>query len=389
MTSAGSCPPKELAAELGPFLRAEAAANEANRNLTDATVAALRDRDLFRFWVPKVYGGAEATVADGVDAFVELARHDGATAWVAFIANTTALLAAVVDDEHAKDIWGRPDALTGGFAQPKGRARVVDGGLSVTGRWQWGSGTQHATAVGGGALVVDADGKPTKRADGLAVPFVFFDPADVTFLDTWHTVGLRGSGSTDYEVTEAFVPEGRWAAGLGQREVRLDGPLYRFSFYGLLATGIAATAIGLLDRAIEEFVDLAGAKKPQNSSRTLAERATAQIELARAEATLASARAFFDDSLGRAWDIAVAGDPIDDETKRMIRLANTDATQRCATAIDGIYRAAGGEAVFDRNPIGRMFRDANVATQHAMCAERIYELCGRMGIGLTTDTRML
>ncbi len=381
--------PKELAAELGPFLRSEAPASEANRNLTDATVAELRERDLFRFWVPEVYGGAEVSVADGVDAFIELARHDGAAAWVVFIANTTALLAATVEQDHAKAIWGRPDALTGGFAQPMGRARIVDGGLSVTGRWQWGSGTQHATAIGGGALVVDDDGSPQKRHDGLAVPFVFFDPADVTFLDTWHTVGLRGTGSTDYEVTGAFVPEGRWAAGLGQRQVRLDGPLYRFSFYGLLATGIAATSLGLLDRAIEEFVELAGAKKPQNSSRTLAERATAQIELARAEATLASARGFFDHALGAAWELSVAGDPLADHANRMIRLANTDATQRCADSINGLYRAAGGEAVYDRNPIGRLFRDANVPTQHAMCAERVYELCGRIGIGLPADTRML
>ena len=258
----------------------------------------------------------------------------------------------------------------------------------MTGTWEWGSGTRHCTWIGGGVRVVDPEGRPTRRDDGLYAPFVFFQPDDVEFLDTWHVTGLAGSGSMDYSVTDIFVPEGRWVQ-LMDAEPRLDGPLWRFPFYGMLAAGVAAVSIGLLDGAIDRFAEIATAKKPQGSGRTLAERPSGQAAISRAEATARSTRAFLHDVLGAAWETASAGDPLTTEHRRSLRLAAADAAQRCADALIDLQRQAGGTAVYLREPLQRAVRDGQVAATHAMVAERIHELTGRLRLGLDTDTTLL
>ncbi len=388
MTTTAPFSPLAAARSLGDALRARSVEIEEARRLPADLVRSLTDAGLFRFWVPQQYGGPETPVLEGLDTFIELARHDAATAWCVFIANTTALLSAFMEPACAREVFGRPDAISGGFAQPMGRATSVDGGLRVTGRWQWGSGTQHCTHVGGGILVVDGDGRPAPRADGFRTGFAFFDPADVEFLDTWHVLGLLGTGSTDYAVHDAFVPEGRWA-DLGTRHRYIDAPLYRFSFFGLLAAGVGCTLIGLAARAVEEFRALALVKTPQNSSRTLAERASTQLDLAQAEATVRSTARVSRRRGGRRVDSAVAGHELTVEQRRLIRLAITDGAARCTDTVNRLYRVGGGEAVYERTPLERLLRDANVASQHAMAAERTYELAGRIAFGLDTDTSLL
>jgi alkylation response protein AidB-like acyl-CoA dehydrogenase len=252
----------------------------------------------------------------------------------------------------------------------------------VEGRWQWGSFTRHATTIGAGVTVESDDGRRQTR-------FVFMNPADVDWVDTWHVIGLRGTGSCDYAARHAFIPDGHWVDLSDGEAPRIDRPLYRFSFFGLLAAGIAATAIGMAQAALDAFVELAEGKVPQGSARTLAQRAGTQADTARAEATIRSSTAFLRDASDSAWDRAAAGDAMTVDDRRLLRLASTDATQRCADAVNRLYRTAGGEAVYERCPIEKLFRDVNVATQHAMVAERLYETSGRLTLGLETDTAML
>ena len=171
-TSTGAA---ELAAarDLGPSLAERSPAIEAQRTLPDDVVADLRDAGLFRLYVPRELGGPELDAAAGLAVIEEVARHDGAAGWCVMIAATTGLLAAYLPEPHASDLYLDPAAISGGFAAPVGHARVVDGGLSVSGQWQWGSGTRHCTAIGGGCLRVGDEGRPQPRAEGLVAPLVF------------------------------------------------------------------------------------------------------------------------------------------------------------------------------------------------------------------------
>lgn len=376
------------ARELGPGLRSQAREIEQQRSLPAGVVSSLADTGLFRFWVPRSVGGAEVTAGDGVRTIIEVARHDASAAWCVMIANTTGLLAGSLDPSWAETLFGGAGAVGAGFAQPIGRAEAVEGGLEVTGRWAWGSGSGHATVIGGGTVVVDRDGVPAPRTDGLTAPFVFFEREDVEILDTWHTLGLAGSGSNDYTVERMLVPEGRWVE-IGRTPPVEPGPLYRFSMFGLLAAGVAAVAVGSAGRAVEEFVRIASEKTPQGSSRVLAERASSQSLVADATAVVASSTAHLEHALGDAWDQTQAGDPIDPAHRVAIRLAATDATRRCIDVTVDLFRAAGGAAVYRRNPLERVVRDALVVGQHAMVADRTRELLGRLALGLDTDTGQL
>ncbi|MEM7339050.1 MAG: acyl-CoA dehydrogenase family protein [Actinomycetota bacterium] len=378
----------EQARALGPTIAARSDDVERNRTLPLDLVDAIRPSQAFRQWVPADLDGPAITAWEGLQVIEEFAYHDGSTGWCVAISGTSSLLASYLPDDWAKTIFGDTRSITGGFAQPLGRATPVDGGLRVSGQWQWGSGTQHATWVGGGCRVVDADGQPSKRGDGLVVPYVFFDLDDVEFIDTWQVSGLQGTGSVDYAVTEAFVPEGRWAQ-LGVDPPVRDGALTRFSFFGLLALGIAATAVGIARRSIDELVVLAADKRPQGSSRPLRDRASVQADVAIAEAKLRSAWGFVERSVEEAWAVADGGGTPSDEDRRVLRMAATHATQTAAEVAEAMYKAAGGAAVYRTSPIQRCFRDAFVATQHAMVAPRTFEVTGRMRLGLETDTRTL
>ena len=227
-------------------------------------------------------------------------------------------------------------AITGGFAAPVGGPTPLDGGgLAVTGRWAWGSGTRHCTAIGGGCLLTGADGRPHPRADGLVAPFVFFEPAQVELLDTWHVAGLRGTGSTDYEVHDAVVPEGRWAQ-IGATPPRVDGPLYRFSFFGMLALGVASVALGLARRGLDELVALAGGKVPQGSGAGAGRAGTDPGGGGRRRGDGAQRPRAGRRDRRRRVGVGAAGDPVSDEQRRSLRLAATHADVAAADGDDGL-----------------------------------------------------
>jgi alkylation response protein AidB-like acyl-CoA dehydrogenase len=358
------------------------------RRLPPDLSAAMAESGLGRAWAPARYGGLELTVQELLDTIERLAYHDGSTAWCGMIAATTSILGGYLPERWAAEIYGRPDVVSGGHAAPLGQARATEGGLIVSGHWQWGSGTFQCTHIGGGTLLVDADGRPTARPDGLRAPFVLFEREQVELLDTWYAMGLRGSGSTDYVVHEAFVPEGRWAEIVNQDAV-VDAPLYRFPFFGALALGVCSVSLGLARRAIDELTALAVDKRYALSSRPMASRAPVQADVARAEAAYRSARALLRETVGSAWSAAPAGHSLGPDHRRLLRLAATNAATESAAVVETLFRTAGGTAVYESSALQRVFRDVNVANQHAMVAPRTYELVGRMALGQSTDITQL
>lgn len=381
-------PMLDVARELGPKLAPRSAEIEENRTLPTDIVDLIRPTGAFSQYVPLQLGGPQVDAWESLQVIEEFGYHDGAVGWCVMIGSTTSLISSWLPNEHATAVFGDPRSVAGGFAAPGGRATPVDGGLRVTGRWQWGSGTRHADWIGGGCIVVDEDGQRAPRGDGLAMPFVFFDRDDVELIDTWDVSGLAGTGSGDYAVTDVFVPEGRWAQ-IGFDQPLLNHPLSRFSFFGLLASGVAACTMGIARRSIDELITLAETKRPQGSRKALRERAPVQADTARAEAQLRSAWALMHEATADAWSTALADETPSVEQRRMLRLAATHATQTAAEVVELMYKAAGGAAVYRTSPLQRCFRDAFVATQHAMVAPRTFEVAGRIRLGLETNTATL
>ncbi len=360
---------------------------EQARRLPPDLVLDLIATGVFRRWVPQRYGGSEHSLLEVMGDIESMAYHDGSTGWCVMIGATSSLLSGYLDPHWAAEIYGNPATVVGGYAMPQGTARPQpNGGLLVSGRWPWGSGTDHCNWIGGGVVVVDDAGHPTPRADGLRTPYVFFERQEVEIVDVWRTSGLCGTSSNDYQVVDVFVPEGRWGEFLRAAPV-CDGPLYRLPFTAVLALGTACVGLGLARRAQDEFVSLAGTKKPALSSRTLAERSAVQASVATAEAELGAAGSYLRELAGFAWEQALRGSDPSAEQRRRMRLAATFAMQQSAAAVDRCYHAAGGSAIWQDSALQRCFRDIHVATQHGMVAPRTLEPLGRMRLGLPTDAR--
>ena len=370
----------EAAADLAEIIEAHADEAEQARRLPPSIVSALVDADLMRMCVPRAYGGPEVDPVSMVEAIANVAHADGAAGWCSMIASTTSSMAAFLPAEGAEEIYGDPSTVTGGVFAPngEGQAAQLDGvdGVEVSGRWAWGSGTQHCAWVLGGA-----------RCDDGAFRLCWFPQREVHFIDTWHTGGMRGSGSLDYSVERAFAPFRRTIQP-GVTPPVVDNALSRFPNFTLLAAGVAAVGLGVGRRALDELNDIAQGKKPQFSPRTLAQNAFTQIEFARAEASLRSARAFLLDEVGSAWERAGAGDAVTVSMRIGIRLAATNAAAAGVVAADTAYTLAGGTAVYDTSLLGRCMRNAHVVTQHIQTAPKLNEKIGKLLLGLDDDVSM-
>ncbi|CAM3234709.1 hydrolase [Corallococcus sp. ZKHCc1 1396] len=363
---------------LFPRLSARSNEIESARRLPPDLSAELAREGFFRMMIPRSLGGLELHPALFFQIIETLAKADGATGWCVMIGASTALASAWLPEPSAQAVYGAPDAITGGMAAPIGRAERVEGGYRVTGRWSWVSGGQHCQWLVGGAVVTE-EGKPRMVAEGIPETRLCFFPAQSVVLhDTWFASGLCGTGSLDMEVKDLFVPEAYAVSFLGPR--RITAPLYGFPF-GLLGMGIPAVALGIARRAIDEFIALSNQKTLVLERRQLAARPAAQEAVSVAEATVRSARAFVLEALNALYDESTRG-TVSLRSRAELRLAMTHATRCAARAVDGLYEAAGGSAVFRTSPLQRCFRDVHVATQHAMVAPPTLELIGGLLLGL-------
>ncbi len=365
---------------LRELIEAHADDGERLRRLPLPTVKALADSELMRMCVPLVYGGPEADPMTMVAAIEAVSLADGAAGWCSMIASTTSSMATFLPEPAAREIYGDRSSITGGVFAPNGRGvtahRDGEAGFEVTGRWAWGSGTQHCRWVLGG----------TSCDDGT-FRLCWVPQVDVRFHDTWHTSGMRGSGSLDYSLEHVFVPAARTIQPGVTRPV-VDTPLARFPNFALLAAGVAAVGLGIARRALDELVDLAGGKRPQYSSRTLAQSGFTQVEVARAEAQLRSARSYLFERLAATWTAIGQGHDATLDHRIGIRSAAVHAATAAASVTDTAFTLAGGTAVYDTNRLGRCLRDVHVVTQHIQTAPKLNETIGKLLLGIDVDTSM-
>jgi alkylation response protein AidB-like acyl-CoA dehydrogenase len=375
----------ESIVRLIPRIRTRSDEIERLRRLPLDLVDELARAGVFRLLVPRALGGHD--VPSLLAAIEEVSAADGSTGWCAMIGATSGLVAGYLEPAVARDLYGGAGAISGGAFAPRGSARLDGDFYVANGRWPFASGCEHCTVLMGGCVIVEG-GKPKLDANGVAQSrMLLFLPSQATIHDTWDVAGLRGTGSHDIEIKELAVPASR-SVSLTSDAPRATGALYRFPVFGLLALGIAAVAIGIARRSIEELQSLAVDKTPTGSRRRLAERGAVQSDVARAMAEVESARAYLVDVVGAAEEEADAG-ALSVSTRASLRLAATHATMSAAAAVDRMYDAGGGTSIYARSPLQRCFRDVHVATQHVMVAPPTLELAGRVLLGLDADVSQL
>jgi len=375
------------ARRLAPEFAARAQEFEDLRRIPADVSSQMAVAGFYRMFIPEALGGLECPPAEAVEVLETLATGDASCGWVAFIGATSGTALVGIPEAAARMIFAGPESLVTGVFAPSGRAELCDGGFQVSGRWQWGSGSENANWILGGCQLHQS-GETLRSSQGVPQSHMLLFPKDaVQLLDTWHVSGLRGTGSTDFEVQDLFVPA-EHAVGYLVRE-NPERPLYQFPQFTLLALGIAAVTWGCARGAIDDLVTLAADKVRAGSSNALINRPHTQMEVAKAEARLRSARAFYYDALAAAWDLALRGEPVPVTQRRNLRLATTHAVGASAEVVDAMYTLAGGSSVYQASHLQRRFRDVHVATQHIMVASSTLETLGRLYLGLETNTQTL
>jgi indole-3-acetate monooxygenase len=363
--------------------RNAAASTDRERALPQELIEELRATGLMRAGVPAALGGLEASPATTLSAAERIARGDASAGWCVSIAATSSLLCAYLPVEGASEIFGDPHTVAAGVWAPRGRAAIVEGGVRVSGRWSFCSGISHSEWLFAGCVLDDGQA----GAAGPTLRVVALPTSELEILDTWHTSGLRGTGSHDAVADDLFVPDHR-ILSLLDAAPRVDAPLYRFPPFGFFALSIAAAALGNARGAIDDLSELAAGKTALGSSRVLAERPATQAAVAEAEAALRAARAFYYEAIEEAWAAAQDG-PVGEPLRLGLRLAATHAVRSSAEVARSMYDLGGGTAIYEDSPLQRRFRDAHAATAHFQVNPATWELIGRVLLGLPTKTAQL
>jgi indole-3-acetate monooxygenase len=362
-------------------------AGEQERHVPRPLFEALRDASIFGMSAPKAVGGAEADEETVLQAIEELSRQDGSVGWNVMIASNTAIIASYLPVAALREVYrGGPNTVLAGALLPKGTAIPVPGGFCLTGRWTFASGCHQADWMLGSSTVM-AQGMPQLRPDGRQDIRTFFVPIGACeILDTWHTAGLRGTGSHDWQVTDVFVPEAQ------SFPVLFDGPstpgvLSVRDFAAYAGPRVAAVALGIACDAIDTFMALARTKTPAMATSPLVTQHTTHERVGRAEALLRAARAFLYKTVRELPYSPTYSEALSDDLRASIRLASAHAAQNAAEAVDLMFNAAGTTASYTSSRLERCFRDVHVATQHAVVAPSNIEMVGQYRLGLGLQAR--
>ncbi|SOJ54007.1 Flavin-dependent monooxygenase, oxygenase subunit HsaA [Mycobacterium simulans] len=366
-----------IAEKIALSARERSAEIDRDRRLPDELVARLAEAGLLRATMPREVRALELPPGPALRCAEAVARGDASAGWCVSIAITSALLVAYLPASSRDEMFGDGRGVAAGVWAPRGTARSVDGGVVVSGRWPFCSGINHADMMFAGCFVDE------KRVPSV----VALHKDDLQVLDTWHTLGLRGTGSHDSLADDVFVPADRVFSVFDGPAI--DRPLYRFPVFGFFALSIGAAALGNARAAIGDLVELAGGKKGLGATRTLAQRPATQAAVATAESALGAARALYYEAIDEAWRASQQPEPVPVAMRNRLRLAATHSVRTSADVVRTMYDLAGGTAIYDGAPLQRRFRDAFTVTAHFQVNEASRELPGRVLLDQPADVSML
>ena len=338
-------------------------------------IAKLKQAGVYRAATPRCFGGDALAPSAFLDMIECIAVADGSAAWVASFGSANVYLAALPLATQAHIYADGPNQVFAGGLFPVQAAQPADGGWRVNGTWKFASGCKGADWLGVGiGTGTGAQGVPGKPRTAV------FRPHQVEIVENWDVVGMQGTGSHDLRVTDQFVA-GDWTFVRGG-EACVDEPLYRFPTIAYAAQVLAVVNLGLARAALDVANQMAGGRKTTTGAPQLAERAYYRIELAKAEAQLRSARAFFYDATDTVWQSILAGNPVTAEQTSLLRLAATQIAREGAEVVQRAYRLGGTMAIYRTHPLQRLLRDAMVVTQHAFLGEGNYDGAGAVFVGI-------
>jgi indole-3-acetate monooxygenase len=370
--------PIDLPAFLAPTIAAALDEAESQAEIPQQLHSQLRDAGAFRLLTPREYGGSETPLTELLEVYERFGHIDASTGLLVWNANF-GFIAALLSETGAQRIWSSGAEPTLGNSGVRGVAARAVGGYRLSGRMPIVTGIGFADwfiAVG----VVTENGEPCMTAaGGPDVRLFAVQRGQFTIEHTWNVTGMRGSGSNDVVVADAFIPDDLVAAL--DPPALIDRPLYRGFIPTLVFPGAAAVVLGVARRAIEETVTLAPSKTLLSGG-TLADSPRVQYIIAKSEAAVAAAKLLLMNAADSLQRSAESNTTVSLQQRADLRAAMTHAAQVSRDALVAMYELASSTALYRTNPIERVFRDGIAALQHANHSAQFLEAAGRVRFGM-------
>jgi alkylation response protein AidB-like acyl-CoA dehydrogenase len=351
----------------------------------------MHDARMYRILLPKSLGGDELDLVTHAKVLEIIASCDASTAWTLGQGTGCSMSSAYMEPEAARRLFGPRDAVLAWGAGIQGKAVKVDGGYRVTGTWTFASGSGHATLIGGHSFIYEADGTtPVMRPDGSRADKTMLIPrAKVNFHDVWNVIGLRGTASDTFDVTDLFVPADEAVERDVYENCSEPGPLYRCGTSLAYAVGFAALQTGIARAMLDALKELALTKTPRGAVSSLLDSAVFHTHLARLEARYRGARAYLHAAAGEVDRLAASTTEwLPFEARVDCRLATVHVMQEALEVIIEAYKSAGANAIFPSAPFERRLRDAMTASQQVQARVNNFTTAGRCLLGLEPDSTM-
>src|SRR3954451_18452782 len=368
---------KGAARAILPRLAATTTNSERLRRLDDDAAAALRESGLSRLLTPTRFGGFELSPSAHIWTCAELGQVCSSASWVLMVCVAHDYIVGRFPEECQREVYeGDADNLLAGSLQPQGTVERAPGGWRLNGRWQFGSGCDHSPWFIFGAKVIDP------KADDYLVYHVVIPKADVELDDTWHTLGMRGTGSKDLVVREAFIPDHRAMptfptfVGLSPHA---KSPTYRLPVYAGLASMLSGSVLGIAERGFKAFLEKTSVRKSAYGV-VKAESVGMQRRIAESGAEIAQARRLLDDICQR-FDVAMTADhaPMSDRERFQFRWDAAYIAELSRRAMERIYASAGAHGLYEGHPVLQAYRDVVTACHHAVVDfDTVSEMQGRV-----------
>jgi len=371
--------------DLLPALRERAPHIEHLRRLPDETLKEFQEAGLFRALQPRRYGGYELDPGVFFQAGIDIGTVCGSSAWILTVVGVHNWQLALFPPQAQEDVWHEDSSVQISSAlAPTGTVEGVDGGFRLRGRWSFSSGCDFCQWVVLGGIV-----PPTQEGEPPDLRSFLVPRRDYTIDDNWHVIGLCGTGSKDIVVEDAFVPEYRTHSYLDAFYLRNpgaavnDAPLYRLPFGVVFPYALVAPAVGVALGALHAFRDHTRARVSPRDKSMVAEDPFVQFRLADAAADVDAARHRLLQNFAEMMRLARAGQEIPLESRARYRWDAAKATTWCVQALDRLFEASGGRAIFLHNPLQRAWRDVHAIRAHAgNNPDRAAMIFGRSEFGL-------
>src|SRR6201997_122730 len=376
-----------------PQLRDRAASTEELRRLPPETERDLHESGLFKIVQPKRVGGSELDYVALIDCAEQLGKADASVAWnFANLASHQWMLAMF--DRRAQDLVWDQDSnalIASSFIFPAGRARRVEGGYRLRGSWPFSSGVASCEWNMLGSVVASDD-----EADGIEYRIFLLPRSDYRILDTWNAAGLRGTGSNDVEIRDAFVAESLsvavsdLAGGSTPGSAVNPNPLYTLPVFSLFPFVLSGVALGNAQACLDDYVETATHRASTYNRAKLGDMQSTQIKIAEASAKIDAARLIMRSRCMEAMADARSGHVPDMAAKTGLRRDGAFSVNLCTEAVSLLFAASGARGLFTSGALQRQFRDAHAINSHlAFNFDAAGTNYGRVALGLPSENLTL